>query len=305
MLKNCIFLLFIFFHSLHACKKLHATSDLTITIESVEKDGSYTHDGISYTVKNAVIDGHRTITTTGYGNTKFKLNIDLNNADAYTYRRIAWYEMSSNEGYFTDSGGVQMMIRKKFNDMFMITGTNRGSHPGTPAMWDEADQWLQRKQTGCGIEDWPMSTVERELQFMILVETGEIDDETEEPRSIIESKACYAKQVISISGGVTTSTFTIFEEDKPLHHPYVEGRSIRQVYIPTDAEFAPILEKKSYMWAKKGVTPFMQGYEYCENGEHTCVQSEAVNSNTGERDEDIFLNKYRDDTILLRSSPFP
>ena len=69
--------------------------------------------------------------------------------------------------------------------MFMVTGTKRGSHPGTPAMWDEADQWLQRKQTGCVIEDWPMSTVERELQFMILVETGEIDDETEEPRSIM------------------------------------------------------------------------------------------------------------------------
>ena len=43
----------------------------------------------------------------------------------------------------------------------------------------------------------------------------------------------------------------------------------------------------------------MQGYEYYENGEHTCVQNEAVNSDTGEQDEDIFLNKYRDDSIVL------
>ena len=62
-------------------------------------------------------------------------------------------------------------------------------------------------------------------------------------------RARHAKQVISISGGVTTSTFTIFEEDKSLNHPYVEGRSIRQVYIPTDANYDPILEKKTYMWA--------------------------------------------------------
>eukprot|EP00091_Calanus_sinicus_P015207 TRINITY_DN33226_c0_g1_i1.p1 TRINITY_DN33226_c0_g1~~TRINITY_DN33226_c0_g1_i1.p1 ORF type:complete len:208 (-),score=68.81 TRINITY_DN33226_c0_g1_i1:424-1047(-) len=206
--------------------------------------------------------------------------------------------MSSNEGYFTDSGGMQMMIEKKFNDMFMITGTNRGSHPGTPAMWDDADLWLEKQKADCVIEDWPMSTVERELKFMILVEIGKFDEETEELTEITESKACYAEQVISISGGVPTSTFTIFQENKLIVHPYKKGRSIRQVYIPTDNDNIPIDEIKGYMWAKPGLTPYMQGYEYKENGEHTCVQNEAA------QHLEIFLNEYRDDTVLYYSSPF-